>query len=364
MRSSRGSQSKHPHLTSVPAAQLKGHTGSILDVKFTKNGRYVLTCGQDRTVRLWNPTRLDPAIPSQRRCAYAFANDEGMYGSVPVDALPQALPISTYHAQHMYEVSSVAIDDGNKCVISSSNKAVFVSDVMTSKLLRRFDGHEGRVNSVACNADASVVLSGSYDGTVKCWDVRNNSNSSTPIQVLDEATDSVTSVFVTNDQYEIITTSVDSKLRTYDLRKGQLRVDHLVEAGSALTSVALSNDSQCLIVNCLDGIVRLVERSNGNVIGKYSNSHQAKEYSVGVDITADDQYIVCGSEDGKVALYELIDSNANSSAIQTLDGHTRPTCAVAACPSRNNVGLIVSASYDGNAVVWSTPDDVLKWDKD
>jgi mitogen-activated protein kinase organizer 1 len=44
-----------------------------------------------------------------------------------------------------------------------------------------------------------------------------------PIQVLDEATDSVTSVQVKN--YEIITGSVDGKLRTYDLRAGQLSTD-------------------------------------------------------------------------------------------------------------------------------------------
>jgi hypothetical protein len=44
-----------------------------------------------------------------------------------------------------------------------------------------------------------------------------------PIQVLEDAKDSVTAVQIKN--YEIITGSVDGKLRTYDLRAGQLSTD-------------------------------------------------------------------------------------------------------------------------------------------
>jgi len=44
-----------------------------------------------------------------------------------------------------------------------------------------------------------------------------------PIQVLDDARDSITSIQIRN--YEIITGSVDGKLRTYDLRAGQLFTD-------------------------------------------------------------------------------------------------------------------------------------------
>jgi hypothetical protein len=51
----------------------------------------------------------------------------------------------------------------------------------------------------------------------------NISQNRMPIQVLDDAKDSVTSIQIKN--YEIMTGSVDGKLRTYDLRAGQLTVD-------------------------------------------------------------------------------------------------------------------------------------------
>lgn len=56
---------------------------------------------------------------------------------------------------------------------------------------------------------------------MRLWDTK--SNSQVPIQVLDEARDSVTSLAVQG--FEIVTGSVDGKVRTYDLRRGLLTVD-------------------------------------------------------------------------------------------------------------------------------------------
>lgn len=34
---------------------LVGHEGPVLAVRFNRTGAYALTCGKDRTFRLWNP---------------------------------------------------------------------------------------------------------------------------------------------------------------------------------------------------------------------------------------------------------------------------------------------------------------------
>lgn len=64
-------------------------------------------------------------------------------------------------------------------------------------------------------------LSGSYDATVRLWDCK--SQSTKPIQVLDEATDSISSIHVAG--HEIVTGSVDGRVRIYDLRMGIVYVD-------------------------------------------------------------------------------------------------------------------------------------------
>ena len=36
---------------------LKGHEGAVLAARFNSDGNYCLSCGKDRTIRLWNPHR-------------------------------------------------------------------------------------------------------------------------------------------------------------------------------------------------------------------------------------------------------------------------------------------------------------------
>ncbi len=42
-------------LPSKEAVVLKGHEGAVLAVRFNKDGKYCLSCGKDRSLRLWNP---------------------------------------------------------------------------------------------------------------------------------------------------------------------------------------------------------------------------------------------------------------------------------------------------------------------
>lgn len=63
-----------------------------------------------------------------------------------------------------------------------------------------------------------MLVSGSYDATVKIWDVE--ARNSRALQTLFDFQDSVTSISVTTDQ--IICGSVDGYLRIYDIRFGKL----------------------------------------------------------------------------------------------------------------------------------------------
>jgi mitogen-activated protein kinase organizer 1 len=94
-------------------------------------------------------------------------------------------------------------------------------DVPTSSIIKRYTGHNGRINSVAFNAESTVLASGSFDATIRLWDVK--SQQGRPIQILQEARDSITCV-VLGDR-EIVASSVDGHVRTYDLRMGELRAD-------------------------------------------------------------------------------------------------------------------------------------------
>ena len=201
---------------------------------------------------------------------------------------------------------------------------VFLWDVATGRVIRKFKGHSQRVNCISFNhtieagknaEDCSVLVTGSYDKSIKIWDCKSNNYE--PIQVhhsshseseltnrkvMEDAKDSITSVFVS--KYEIIASSVDGSVRTYDIRKGTLYTDHI---GQPVVSVKLSHDNNCLLLSCLDNTLKLIDRSDGSLLNEYKG-HVNKDYKIDSILSCDDSYVISGSEDNCVYVWDLVDA--------------------------------------------------------
>jgi FOG: WD40 repeat len=346
------------NLPSIATSRLVGHdAGPIRMVKFTSDGKYCLTAGHDRTVRLWNPLRVDPAAFQSKtgrtnNISALSSNHQG----VSLHSLPPALPIQAYTDGHNYPVSAIDMDDLSTTLVSSSEKTVVVTDILTQKLKRRFQGHAGRINSVACSKKGgSIFCSASYDGTVRIWDGR--SFSSDPVQILQDATDSVSCVKILEnskrDICEIMTCSVDGCVRTYDVRRGCINTDDFGKDMS-LTCFVNTSDDLCTAVSCLNGSIHIEEKSTGMLLGTCFGGHAAGRYSLECSMTSEDEYLVSGSEDGRVVFYDW----KTGHVVQSLEGHSRVTTTVACHPKVEHSSVLISGSYDGNAIVWTNGDSL------
>ncbi len=165
------------------------------------------------------------------------------------------------------------------------------------------------------------------------------SNMFEPIQTLDEAKDSVSSICVSN--YEIITSSIDGKIRTYDIRSGKLKEDTI---GVAITSLKISNDGNCMLCSCLDETIKLLDKSNGELLNEYKG-HKNASYKVEATLSYDDGFVVSGSEDNNVYIWDLVETKM----LAKLKAHAGVVCGLAYHPKDH---LFVSSSFDGTLRVW------------
>ncbi|XP_068392929.1 WD repeat domain-containing protein 83 [Eschrichtius robustus] len=269
---------------------------AVRAVRFNVDGNYCLTCGSDKTLKLWSPLR----------------------GTL----------LRTYSG-HGYEVLDAAGSFDNSSLCSGGgDKAVVLWDVASGQVVRKFRGHAGKVNTVQFNEEATVILSGSIDSTIRCWDCR--SRRPEPIQKLDEAKDGISSVKVSD--HEVLAGSVDGRVRRYDLRMGHLFSDYV---GSPITCTCFSRDGQCTLVSSLDSTLRLLDKDTGELLGEYTG-HKNQEYKLDCCLSERDTHVVSCSEDGKVFFWDLVEGAlalalpVGPSVVQSLAYHPTEPCLLTA----------------------------------
>jgi WD40 repeat protein len=358
----------------------------VQDVHFfasssNSNKYYCLTAAShDRAVRLWNPMRV---VVEDNDDSLLRANRKARQQTQPTaySKLPCCLEVQTYRDGYAYDVSSVCVardvaGNAGDALLAACQKTLVLTDLITAKVTRRLQHHHtGKINKV-CSLDQNLFVTASFDTTVALWDGRSR-NSHRPIQVLKDATDSVTDLWASHgprrDTYfpYLYTSSVDGCVRCYDMRRGTLTVDNV---GSPITSMAVTKNGENtstqreLAVTCLDGTIRLLDASVGGAVqttsdnlllNTYSNSHAAGNFGIQVDCLADSATIVSGSEDGHVVLYDLVSANCHAKLNANLLHNGKPTCTIAAHP--RDASVLITASYDTSTIVWSSPQNYTRW---
>ena len=244
--------------------------GAVRAVRLNVDGDYCLTSGSNKTFKLWNPVT--------KKLLQTYAG----------------------HGNEVLDANSSC--DNNQLVSGGLDRAVLVWEVGSGKILRNFRGcHAGAVNCVKFNEDSTVVISGSTDATAKCWDVR--SRRMEPVQTLDETTDTVTSIDVSD--HEILVGCADCKLRRYDLRNGHLITD--LVGSHPITCVKFSEDGQCVLVNLSQNEpVRLFDKSTGGLLQEFQGHRHNGNYRLDAAFDDTNKYVLCGSEDGCVYGWDIL----------------------------------------------------------
>ncbi|XP_042274151.1 LOW QUALITY PROTEIN: WD repeat and HMG-box DNA-binding protein 1 [Thunnus maccoyii] len=155
-----------------------GHSEGHTEVCFDDTGKFIVTCGNDGDVRIWEGLDDDdPKFITVGEKAYSLALKNGKLvtassnNTVQIHTFPDGDPDGiltrfTTNATHVTFNSS-----GSRVAAGSSDFMVKVVDVADSSQQKTLRGHEAPVLSVTFDPKDDFLASASCDGSVVVWNI-------------------------------------------------------------------------------------------------------------------------------------------------------------------------------------------------
>ncbi|OMP02871.1 hypothetical protein COLO4_10764 [Corchorus olitorius] len=329
------SSKRSKELSSLYCGQeFPAHEGSILTMKFSLDGQYLATAGEDGIVRVWKVVE-DESLDKfdiqdlDSSCLYFKMNHLSQLTPLNMDKetidkvkklrkssdstcviIPPKVfrilekPVHEFHG-HRGEILALSWSKKGFLLSSSVDKTARLWQVGYDRCLRVFS-HNNYVTSVAFNpVDDNYFISGSIDGKVRIWEVRR-------CRVVDytDIRDIVTAVCYRPDGKGGIVGSMTGNCRFYDIIGNRLQLDEPISIqgkkklpGKRITGFEFSpNDPSKVIITSADSFVRVL--SGREVVSKVKASgFRVATSQISATFSQDGKQIISASEDSNVYIW-------------------------------------------------------------
>eukprot|EP01105_Mastigella_eilhardi_P026190 TRINITY_DN7431_c0_g1_i1.p1 TRINITY_DN7431_c0_g1~~TRINITY_DN7431_c0_g1_i1.p1 ORF type:complete len:342 (+),score=83.25 TRINITY_DN7431_c0_g1_i1:86-1027(+) len=297
----------------APIMLLAGHGGDVYSMKFHKDGKVMASSSFDKTLLLWN-----------------------VYGDC------ENYMVIKGHTNAVLEVQWMP--DGIRLLSCSADKTVHVYDASNGQRLKKCHGHNSYVNSCCpSRRHPDVFVSGSDDTTAKVWDARVKGC----VRSLKHQF-SVTAVAFGEESHQIFTGGLDNDIRMWDLRKGDEESIALTLQGHAdtVTGLSLSPDGSYVLSNSMDSTVRIFDVRPYAPVDRcvkvfQGAQHNAEHHLLRCAWSPDGQRVAAGSADRCVWIWDT----TTRTPLYKLPGHTGSVTEVQFHPKEAIIG---SCSIDKN----------------
>ena len=295
---------------------LIAHTWVIYGVAITPDGKNIVSCSEDQTIKIWN---------------------------LETGELEKTL------IGHTGEVTAIAISsDGQRIVSGSSDKKVRLWNLETGEEISIIENFSSECHCIAIHPDKNIIaLPALYQGKYySVWVIIKNLDTNENINTQDRKVANVVNI-------KAIIFARSSPFLAYENPTGSIIIANMntgkttreleiPETSYRFLSLAFSSDGQILASGSADNTIILWQPGTGNII-RTLEGHSGGVYSVA--ITSDNKILVSGSEDQTIKLWEI----ETAEEICTLTGHTGIIYSIAISPDNQT---IVSGSQDGTIKIW------------
>ena len=238
---------------------LSGHSGAVVAVRLAADGRALLSCSADGTLRLWDLAsgrefqRMrghNGAVNDVAFIARDRAISAGTDGTLRVWDFSKVEPIRTLSRQTAPVNCLATSPDGRFVVAGDTNGLGAVWDIASGSRVWHHTGTDA-IRAIAFSPDGHSVLLGDDQGTIVVGDLIGGGVSATL-----SAGGAVSALSFLSDSATAWSTGQDGKLKLWNVSKGQLLFAYPAHANK-ISAFAVSPDMFHAVSAGVDGIKRV-----------------------------------------------------------------------------------------------------------
>jgi WD40 repeat protein len=289
---------------------LKGHKGRVNHVAFAPDGKTLASAGADGTVRRWDLTNNQELTSwkgpiSHWRHVTFGADGKTLTASGGSDETEGAIvhwDVATAKDHVLYQgrlrMSAAALTKAGDRVAGVGEVGVMkMWDVATAKELTTFKNPTKDNNDDICaiefSDDEKTLITGSWDGTVRFWDVASAKNTA----VIDHDS-SVWGLAISKDKKTLAVGSQQGMIYQWDVATRAKRGD-VFRHPKKVWSLAYSPDGAVLASASVDGSWKLWDSATGKELAS------VKEPAICVAFSPDGKTLAVGRREGTIKLWDV-----------------------------------------------------------
>ncbi|CAK9110519.1 Uncharacterized WD repeat-containing protein alr3466 [Durusdinium trenchii] len=257
------------------------------------------------------------------------------------------------HTGRVSKVVTVKLVDGRHMVVSGSfDRTVRLWDPVSGTCEATLEGHTRVVNTVATlelSDGRQMVVSGSSDKTVRLWDPVSGICAAT-LEGHIGSVQTVATVELSDGRQMLVSGSHDNTVRLWDPISGTCEAILEGHTGGVRTvsAVKLNGGRQMAVSGSSDRTVRLWNPESGTCEMTLKGHADEVRTVTSVELKGGRQMVVSGSDDHTLRLWDPVSGTCE----ETLTGHTGRVNTVATVKLDGGRRVLVSGSHDNTVRVW------------